>query len=147
MMRAFGKAKTMGRIKRVVPLIAAFALSSLLALAPASRSATEKVYRGYITDSQCAMNVHSLSQSHKEMLQSKDVGTTPADCVWYCVKQRGGRFVLQDKSKVYKLDDQNIARELAGKRVEVTGTLDTETNTIHVRRMEVVADDASHSDN
>jgi Protein of unknown function (DUF5818) len=112
-----------------------------------SRAAGDKVYRGYITDSQCAMNVHSLSQSHKEMLQSKDVGSTPADCVWYCVKQRGGRFVLQDKSKVYKLDDQNIIRELADKRVEITGVLDTQTNTIRIHKMEVIANDPSHTDN
>lgn len=131
-------------MKRWVRLLTLIAFTC--ALAPHSRAATEKVYRGYITDSQCAMNVHSLSQSHKEMLASKDVGSTPADCVWYCVKQRGGRFVLQDKSRVYKLDEQNMTKELANKRVEVTGTLDAQTNTIHVRKMEVIADDPSHSD-
>lgn len=115
-------------------------------LVPLARGGGEKVFRGYITDSQCAMNVHSLSQSHKEMLQTKNVGTTPADCVWYCVKQRGGRFVLQDKSKVYKLDDQSVGQELAGKKVRVTGTLDAQTNTIHVRKIEVVNDDQSRSD-
>lgn len=131
-------------MKLCLPFLAVIAFSS--ALTAQSKATTEKVYRGYVTDSQCAMNVHSLSQSHKEMLASKDVGTTPADCTWYCVKQRGGRFVLQDKSKVYKLDEQNITKELANKRVEVTGTLDTQTNTIHVRKMEVIADDPSHSD-
>jgi hypothetical protein len=136
--------KAMDQVKRAIPVLVLIAVASILT--PRLRGATEKVYRGYITDSQCAMNVHSLSQSHKEMLQSKDVGNTPADCVWYCVKQRGGRFVLQDKSKVYKLDDQNIIRELAGKRVEVTGTLNPQTNTIHIRKMEVIADDPSHSE-
>lgn len=134
----------MGFMRRSLPFLAVIVFIS--ALASPSEAATEKIYRGYVTDSQCALNVHSLSQSHKEMLASKDVGTTPADCVWYCVKQRGGRFVLQDKSKVYKLDDQNISKDLAGKRVEITGTLDTQTNTIHVRKMEVIADDPSHSD-
>lgn len=134
----------MAQMQRLIPLLllAAFTVTFI----PLLRAANEKVYKGYITDSQCAMNVHSLSQSHKEMLQSKDVGTTPADCVWYCVKQRGGRFVLQEKSKVYKLDDQNVARELAGKRVEITGTPDSQTNTIHIRKMEVIADDPSHID-
>lgn len=132
----------MGQIKRSMLLIAAVALTSILA--PLSQGQSEKVYRGYITDSQCAMNVHSLSQSHKEMLQSKDVGTTPADCVWYCVKERGGRFVLQDKSKVYKLDDQTMTMKLADKKVEVTGTLDTQTNTIHVRKIEVIGDNSPH---
>lgn len=146
MIRArYERPKAMEQVKRAIPRLVLIAIVSILA--PPLRGANEKVYRGYITDSQCAMNVHSLSQSHKEMLQSKDVGSTPADCVWYCVKQRGGRFVLQDKSKVYKLDDQNIIRELAGKRVEVTGTLDPQTNTIHIRKMEVIADDPSHSEN
>lgn len=100
----------------------------------------EKTFKGVISDSQCAMNVHSLSQSHTEMLQSKEAGSTPADCVWYCVKQRGGRFMLQYKSKVYKLDDQNVSRDLADKAVVVTGTLDTQTNTIHVTKIEPATD-------
>lgn len=134
----------MGQIKRSIPLMTVVALTSVLT--PISRGQSEKVYHGFITDSQCAMNVHSLSQSHKEMLQSKDVGTTPADCVWYCVKERGGRFVLQDKSKVYKLDDQTLTKKLADKKVEVTGTLDPQTNTIHVRKIEVIGDEPSHPD-
>jgi hypothetical protein len=133
----------MPQTKRSVLLLAVLALA--FALAPFSSGAGDKVFKGYITDSQCALNVHSLSQSHKEMLQTKNAGTTPADCVLYCVKQRGGRYVLQDKNKVYKLDDQSVGQELAGKKVQVTGVLDAETNTIHVRKIEVVTDD-SHTD-
>jgi len=125
------------RIGSSISIATLLAITCLLA---GISRAGEKVYHGYITDSQCALNVHSLSQSHKEMLQSKNAGTTPADCVWYCVKQRGGRFVLQDRSKVYKLDDQSVGQELAGKKVQVTGTLDPQTNTIHVRKIEVVDD-------
>jgi Protein of unknown function (DUF5818) len=101
----------------------------------AVRAGDEKVFKGVITDSQCALNVHSLSQSHNEMLKSHEVGSTPADCVWYCIKQRGGRFVLQEGKKVYKLDDQEVSRDLANKQVEVVGTLDPQTNTIHVARI------------
>lgn len=136
----------MRQATRLISLLMTIVVAFSVALSSRAATEKEKVYKGYITDSQCAMNVHSLSQSHKEMLQSGDVGTTPADCVWYCVKQRGGRFVLQEKSKVYKLDDQNVAKDLAGKRVEVTGTLDTQTNTIKIRKMEVIADDPSHSE-
>ena len=88
------------------------------------------------------MNVHTLSQSHKEMLQGKDVGKTDADCVWYCAKERGGRFVLQIKSKVYKLDKQDFGREYAGHKVQITGTLDPKTNVIHVRQVELLAEPA-----
>lgn len=98
----------------------------------------QREFKGYISDSQCAMNVHSLSRSHKEMLKTGDFGKTPADCVWYCITQRGGRFVLQSGKKVYKLDDQNIDRELAAKKVRVTGTLDEKTDTIHVLRIEKI---------
>jgi type 1 fimbria pilin len=133
----------MPQTKRSILFLAVLALA--FALAPLSSDAGDKVFKGYITDSQCALNVHSLSQSHKEMLQTKNAGTTSADCVWYCVKQRGGRFVLQDKNKVYKLDDQNISQDLAGKKVQITGVLDAQTNTIHVGKIEIVNDD-SHTD-
>ena len=66
----------------------------------------EQVFKGEIGDSQCALNVHSLSRSHEEMLQKKSIGTTSADCARYCVKNLGGVFVLQVKDKVYKLDNQ-----------------------------------------
>jgi len=122
-------------------------IASLLFFAAAARGGGEEVFKGVIADSQCAMNVHSLSQSHKEMLQGKDVGTTDGDCVWYCVTQRGGRFVLQIKSKVYKLDKQDITREYAGRKVQVTGTLDPKTNTIHVRSLELAPESGSQTPN
>lgn len=128
----------MSHIKQFILTVAAFAL--VAAVAPYGSKAGEESYKGVIADSQCAMNVHSLTKSHKEMLQDQTIGSTPADCVWYCVKQRGGRFVLQNKDKVYKLDDQTIGRDFAAKKVEVFGTLDTQTNTIHVRRMELLPD-------
>jgi Protein of unknown function (DUF5818) len=58
--------------------------------------------------------------------------------VWHCVTERGGRFVLQNKNRVYKLDKQDLGREYAGHNAQVTGTLDSETNTIHVRSIELV---------
>jgi hypothetical protein len=115
-------------------------LAVLFVLSRAPRAEGEEEFTGFIADSQCAMNVHSLSQSHKEMLQSKEAGTTDADCVWYCVSQRGGRFVLQNKSKIYKLDKQDLGRKYAGSKVRVTGTLDPKTNTIHVMAIELVQD-------
>jgi hypothetical protein len=115
-------------------------LTVIFVLSPAPRAIGEEEFTGVIADSQCAMNIHSLSQSHKEMLQSKEAGTTDADCVWYCVSQRGGRFVLQNKNKVYKLDKQDLSRKLAGSKVRVTGTLDPKTNTIHVMSIDLIQD-------
>ncbi|HYL10086.1 MAG TPA: hypothetical protein VEU31_05060 [Candidatus Acidoferrales bacterium] len=119
-------------------ILCSFSLTLLAALGPAIYGSGDEVFKGEIADSQCAMNVHSLDQSHKEMLKVKSVGTTDADCTWYCVKQLGGRFVLQVKSKVYKLDIQALGREFAARKVKITGTLDTKTNTIHVHHIELL---------
>jgi Protein of unknown function (DUF5818) len=125
-------------LKQLISYFLCFAV--LIALSSAPRASAEEEFTGMIADSQCAMNVHSLSQSHKEMLQSKEAGTTNADCVWYCVSQRGGRFVLQNKNKIYKLDKQDIGKKFAGNKVRVTGTLDPKTNTIHVMSIELIQD-------
>jgi hypothetical protein len=130
----------MNMIRNHAFLVAIIAVISV-ALAPFARGGNEQVFKGVIADSQCAMNVHSLSQSHKEMLQGKSVGTTEADCVWYCVTERGGRFVLQNKSRVYKLDKQDFGREFGGRKVQITGTLDADANTIHVRSI-ILLDDS-----
>jgi hypothetical protein len=98
----------------------------------------EQVFKGEIGDSQCALNVHSLSRSHEEMLQKKSIGTTSADCARYCVKNLGGVFVLQVKDKVYKLDNQELANKNAGLKVKVIGVLDPATNTITVHSMEPI---------
>ena len=95
----------------------------------------ERVFKGEIGDSQCALNVHSLSRSHQEMLEKKSIGKTAADCARYCVKQMGGVFVLQVGEKVYKLDHQDLANQNAGLKVKVTGVLDPATNTIAVHTM------------
>lgn len=96
----------------------------------------EQVFNGEIGDSQCALNVHSLSRSHQEMLEKKSIGKTSADCARYCVKYLGGVFVLQVKDKVYKLDNQELAEKNAGMKVRLTGVLDPATNTITVHWME-----------
>jgi hypothetical protein len=123
-------------------ILCSFGLTLAAALGPAIYGSADEVFKGEIADSQCAMNVHSLDQSHKEMLKVKSVGTTDADCTWYCVKQLGRRFVLQIKSKVYKLDIQSLGREFAARKVKITGTLDAKTNTIQVHHIEMLPEPA-----
>jgi hypothetical protein len=96
----------------------------------------DRVFTGELGDSQCAMNVHSLDKSHLEMLKVKSVGKTAEDCTLYCIRNRGGRFVLQNKGKVYRLDKQELAEGFAGRKVKVTGTLDPKTETIQVRSID-----------
>ena len=97
---------------------------------------TKKTFTGEIGDTQCAMNVHSLDKSHKEMLKVKSVGKTAADCTLYCIKNRGGRFVLQYKDKVYRLDKPELVEPYAGQKVRVIGILDPQAETIEVHRID-----------
>jgi Protein of unknown function (DUF5818) len=102
-----------------------------------SASAQEdRVFKGEISDSQCAMNVHSLTRSHREMLKSKSMGGSAKDCTLYCVRYHGGVFVLSSKKDVYRLDDQGMAEQFAGQRVRVTGHLLDDNKTIHVAKIE-----------
>ena len=115
------------------------AMVLVFAAAAGNIAGGERAFKGEIGDSQCALNVHSLSRSHAEMLKKKEVGSTPEDCTRYCVKNLGGVFVLEVKDKVYKLDNQELAEKYAGHRVKVTGVLDLQTNIIAVHTMAPIA--------
>ncbi|MGD0955606.1 MAG: hypothetical protein ABR953_02100 [Candidatus Acidiferrales bacterium] len=110
-------------------------LAGVGALSGAER---EQVFKGEISDSQCALNVHSLSRSHEEMLKKKSIGTTAADCTRYCVKYMGGVFVISVKDKVYKIDNQELGDKYAGQKVKLTGVLDVKSNTIAVHSIEPI---------
>lgn len=49
-----------------------------------------------------------------------------------------GKYVLEDAASntSYVLDNQKKAKQFDGKAVMITGTLDTNKNTIHVRKIE-----------
>jgi hypothetical protein len=110
----------------------------LLAMAAFSYAGDEQIrtFRGEIADNQCALNIHSLTHSHQEMLKSKSMGGDSGSCAQYCVRYLGGSFVLSSKKEVYRLDDQGSAEKFAGKRVKISGTLDGKTKTIHVTGIE-----------
>jgi hypothetical protein len=96
-------------------------------------------FHGEISDSQCALNVHSLTKSHEEMLKSKSgaAGTTPATCSVYCVSYLGGQFVLTAKSgHVFHLDNQDMPRKFVGQKVTLHGSLDSKGDLIHVLDIE-----------
>jgi hypothetical protein len=118
-------------------------ITGVLAFSLPVHGGDTKTFFGEIADSQCALNVHSLNQSHKEMMDMKPEIKTGAACARYCVKERGGRFVLQTKNKVYKLDAQVLAEEWAGLKVKVIGTLDAKTGIITVEKITPQAASAS----
>jgi len=122
--------------KTTASAVCFLACAWILTGSPQARGADEQTFKGEIADTQCALNVHSLSRSHKEMIGMKPEIKTNAECARYCVKERGGRFVLQTKDKVYKLDAQVIAEQWAGLKVKITGTLDPKTEMISVRTIE-----------
>lgn len=117
----------------------ALCLAALILLGltgPSASGGEEGTFTGEIGDTQCAMNVHSMDKSHKEMLKVKGVGKTAADCTLYCIKNRGGRFVLQMKDKVYRLDKPELVEPYAGQKVRVIGILDAQAGTIEIHRVD-----------
>jgi len=117
--------------------VAALAGIALTATAAEVKSSEGKRNSG--PDDRARRNVHSLSQSHKEMMGIKPEIKTDTECVRFCVKERGGRYVLETKTKVYKLDAQVLAEPWAGQKVRVVGTLDPKTNVITVEKIETEA--------
>lgn len=102
------------------------AVLSLNLLTAASRI---PVFHGEISDTQCAMNVHSLSHSHQEMITKNTFGTDAGSCARTCVR-RGGEWVLRSGVEVYKLQNQAGIEQFAGHKVRVAGTLNDKTKTI-----------------
>ena len=121
-------------MKRIGVLAMAWILAAGFSVATSAQEV--KTYFGEISDSQCALNVHSLTRSHQEMLKSKSMGGTPRDCTLYCVNYHGGDFVLSSEKDVFRLDNQNAARPFAGQKVKVTGRMDSDNKTIHVEKIE-----------
>lgn len=109
----------------------------ILALAIAATSEDSQVFRGEVSDSQCALNVHSLTRSHQEMLKSKSMGGTSNTCAVYCIEHLGGYLVLSVGKNVYRLDRADLLHGFEGQRVKITGTLDTKINQIHVLKVDL----------
>src|ERR1022692_36902 len=74
----------------------------------------DETFTGEITDSYCAQG------HHIEMIKSA------RNCILTCVNFDGAQFVLynSDIKRMYKLDDQQRPKPLAGQEVTVTGRYD-----------------------
>jgi|ERR1051326_2459097 len=73
-----------------------------------SMSAWAADYSGYIIDQNCA--------SKKEMQGN-------VACAQACIKRGAAAVLVTDDGKVYKLDDQDKVKELAGKKVTISGSM------------------------
>jgi len=122
----------------LLPALCLMTMTSLIGTAALVGGAEDKLFQGVITDTQCALDVHSVSQSHKEIMEMKPELKTETECVEYCVKHRGGRYVLHVKDKILKLDKQELAAPFAGAKVRIKGVLDEKTGVIAVQSVEPV---------
>jgi len=96
--------------------------SLLIVSTLAASRAMQQTFTGTITDSMCPAGDHSRMR----------MGSTDAECTLACVSAHGADLVLYDGKEVYTLSDQQTPEKFAGKKVAVTGTLDTKTKTIRV---------------
>ena len=109
----------------------------LLVLACAAHGQNSRDFRGEVSDSQCALNVHSLTRSHQEMLKSKSMGGTSNTCSVYCIEHLGGYLVLSAGNDVYRLDRSDLVHGFEGRRVVINGILDTKLKQIHVLKIDL----------
>jgi hypothetical protein len=107
-------------------------IAGCLALAPGIAAAA--TFTGEIMDEACAKD-----GGHQAMF--KKVGTNdPKACTEACVVKGGSKYVLFESGKTYyKLSDQKKPAAFAGQKVQVTGTLDTSSKTIHVTEIKAAS--------
>jgi hypothetical protein len=111
--------------------------AAVTTLAGAADGQNNRAFHGEVSDSQCALNVHSLTRSHQEMLKSKSMGGTSNTCSVYCIEHLGGYLVLSVGNDVYRLDRADLVHGYEGRRVVVTGTLDNKLKQIHVLKIDL----------
>lgn len=89
--------------------------------------ATERTFKGEIWDNICAK-----TGSHDAIMKKAGVNTS-AKCAIGCAMTHG-KYVLYNPStkQVYQLDNQQQLLQFAGQKVQVKGTLEPSTSTIHV---------------
>jgi hypothetical protein len=109
----------------------------VLAVAGICHGQASRTFRGEISDSQCAMNVHSLTKSHQEMLKSKTMGGTSNTCSVYCIEHLGGYLVLSVGNDVYRIDRPDLVHGFEGRRVVLEGILDSKAKQIHVQKIDL----------
>jgi len=111
--------------------------ATVLVFACATFGQNAQMFHGEVSDSQCALNVHSLTRSHQEMLKSKSMGGTSNTCAVYCIERLGGYLVLSSGKNVYRLDRADLVHGFEGRRVVINGVLDTKLNQIHVIKIDL----------
>jgi hypothetical protein len=99
-----------------------YLIVNLLAVAVLASVPGKQTFTGIITDDNCPNANHSRMQ----------MGPTDAECAMACIDAHGAMYGLYDGKNFYTLSDQKTPQKFAGRKVDVTGTLDTKTRTIQV---------------
>ena len=112
---------------------AVVSIGACMLLASGLAAAKDTTFKGEIMDEACADD-----GGHESMY--KKMGTNdPKVCTEACIKG-GSKYVLFNADKTfYELSDQKKPASFAGQKVEVTGTLNKETKTIHVTDIKVAS--------
>jgi hypothetical protein len=112
---------------RKLVFAAAFFLAAGAFAAPRPKA---RSFLGQIMDEPCA------KQGNHKMGYQMTGTHTPKDCTIACANA-GAKIVLYNPATktIYLLDNQAEAREFAGQTVEVFGTYDPRTRTIHVEKI------------
>src|SRR3974390_621599 len=87
---------------------------AIVRLAIPTCAKSTQTFHGEVSYSQCALNVHSLTRSHQEMLKSKSMGGTANTCAVYCIEHLGGYLVLSAGKEVYRLDRSGLGHGFEG---------------------------------
>ena len=95
---------------------------NLLVVAALAASPAKQTFTGIITDDNCPKADHSQMR----------MGPTDAECAMACIDAHGAMYGLYDGKNFYTLSDQKTPQQFAGRKVNVTGTLDIKTRTIQV---------------
>jgi hypothetical protein len=108
-------------------------ITACVLLAPGFAAAKDMTFSGEIMDDACAKG-----GGHESMF--KKMGTNDAKACTLACEKGGSKLVLfKTDKKFYQLDDQKKSEPFAGQKVEVTGTLDKATKTIHVADIKAAA--------
>jgi uncharacterized protein DUF5818 len=109
-------------------------VTACVLLLPGLALAKDTTFKGEIMDSPCA------KLGGHEAMYKKSGTNTPKACTEACAKM-GAKYVLFNKASksFYELDDQTKPQAFAGQKVEVTGTLDKASKTIHVTEIKAAS--------
>jgi hypothetical protein len=99
-----------------------YLIVNLLVVAALAAAPVKQTFTGTITDDNCPKADHSQMR----------MGPTDPECAMACIDVHGAVYGLYDGEKFYTLSDQKTAAKLTGHKVQVTGTLDSKTQTIQV---------------